>query len=530
MKKFFYNVILVSFFIVGMYPLHFGQTSENSTFNENVVFSTYLGGTSDELAETNAALSVAGIVVDSDGSTIIVGRTGSTNFSIKNAFQANHSGGSKDIIIAKFSQNGSLMFSTYFGGSSDDWAANVVTDSDNNIYVVGTTVSDDLPTSSNAFQSEFAGGRVYHTDAFIVKLSPDGQDLLYCSYFGGSGDDWGYGIDVDSQNNVGICGSTYSDDLQLVNAYQESIGSTTAVDAYIASINIEERSLQFSSYLGDLMNDWAKDLVFDSEDNAIIVGGSMSEDFPTKSAYKGSLQGMIDVICAKFSSTGSLVFSTFIGGGNSDLSNCVAIDDSGNIIIGGSTQSEDFPVKNAYQNSLAGIEDAFIMKLSSNGRTVRFSTYFGGSNMDSCSGIAADPNGNIVLTGKTSSRDFPIVNATQSDFKGGSNDAFYAIFGGSGENLQKSSYFGGNAYDVGQSVAVSPLGRISIVGYTKSTDISCIAAAQSECRGSNDYFVTSISYDSSVIDSSSKIPGFASILPISFIAIGGVLINNKEKK
>ena len=530
MKKMLLNFLLISFLVICIFPLQPCMSQENIEIGDDIVFSTYLGGSSDELSATNAALPVTGIAIDSKGDTIIVGRTDSTNFKTKNPFQVNHSGGSKDIIIAKFSQNGSLIFSTYFGGSGDDWAANVVTDINNDIYVVGTTVSNDLPTSINAFQSTFLGGSVYNTDAFIAKFSSNGQELLYCSYYGGSGDDWGYGLDIDSQNNIAFCGSTYSDDLQVISAHQDSIGSTTAVDAYVAKINIEDNILLFSSYLGDVRNDWAKDLVFDSEDNAVIIGGSMSENFPTKNAFEGKFQGMVDVICAKFNSTGKLVFSTYIGGSKNDFSDYLAIDNSDNIIIGGSTQSEDFSVKNAFQYSLAGFEDAFVLKLDSTGSSVLFSTYLGGSNVDSCSGIAVDPNGNIIFTGKTSSLDFPIVNATQADNNGGSNDAFYAIFGASGENLQKSSYFGGSASDIGQNVAISSQGSFSIVGFTKSSDITCVSAVQSECRGSNDYFVTSFSYDASLIDLRNNIPGFKSFFLISFLSIFGVLILYQKKK
>src|SRR5262249_55868863 len=131
------------------------------------------------------------VVVDAAGNAFVAGATSSTNtFPKLNALQPIYGGGFTDGFIAKFDPEGRLLFSSYFGGSGPDAVNAIALDPDGNLVVAGETHSVDLPTTDDAFQLEYAGGSAFgYGDGFIAKLTPDGSKLLYCSYFGGSGDE-----------------------------------------------------------------------------------------------------------------------------------------------------------------------------------------------------------------------------------------------------------------------------------------------------------------------------------------------------
>ncbi|MBN2228373.1 MAG: SBBP repeat-containing protein, partial [Candidatus Thorarchaeota archaeon] len=207
-------------------------------------FSTYFGGTGDDRIET-ISYAFGSTVVDSQGNIIVVGRTESTDFPLKDAFQ-DHINGISDGTISKFSPNGSLIFSTYLGGSAQEVPTGVAVDSDDNIIIGGVTGSSDFPLL-NPLQSNFTGGTEGDADCFITKFSEDGQSLIFSTYFGGTGSDWLYTLNADSSGRIAISGTTESDDFPVLNAHQNTRSGT--LDVFITLIEADGQSVLFSSYL-----------------------------------------------------------------------------------------------------------------------------------------------------------------------------------------------------------------------------------------------------------------------------------------
>jgi hypothetical protein len=211
------------------------------------------------------------------------------------------------------------------------------------------------------------------------------------------------------------------------------------------------------------------------------------------------LGGNSDAFLTKLTPNGSrLLYSTYLGGGESDQGFGIAVDDVGNAYVTGVTGSVDFPTVNAVQRHLRGGSDAFVAKLTSNGRQLRYSTYLGGSGFDGFfdvggTGIAVDEVGHAYVTGVTESVDFPIVNAVQRHLRGGS-DAFVAKLTPNGRQLRYSTYLGGSGFDQGNGVAVDDRGNAYVTGVTDSTDFPTVNAVQPALsfEGFTDAFVAKL--------------------------------------
>jgi len=416
-----------------------------------LVYSTYLGGSGNDWGY--------GIAVDSSGNAYVIGATDSTDFPTQNAFQRTYGGGIFDVFVTKLNSSGSLVYSTYLGGSGYDWGYGIAVDSSGNAYVTGLTFSTDFPTQ-NAFQRRFGGAN----DVFVTKLNSSGS-LVYSTYLGGSDMDWGCGIAVDSSGNAYVTGWTWSADFPTQNAFQRRFGG--ANDAFVTKLN-SSGSLVYSTYLGGSRPDWGYGIAVDSSGNAYVTGRTLSTDFPTRNAFQRTFGGGgdFDAFVTKLNPSGSLVYSTYLGGSGGDRGHGIAVDSSGNAYVTGETYSTDFPTKNAFQRTFGGEWDAFVTKLNPSGSLV-YSTYLGGSGDDEGYGIAVDSSGNAYVTGLTDSTDFPTTqNAFQRTFIG---DAFVTKLNPSG-SLVYSTYLGGSGMDWGRGIAVDSSGNAYVTGETYSPD------------------------------------------------------------
>ena len=314
-----------------------------------------------------------------------------------------------------------LDYSSYLGGNGDDQANGVAVDLFGNAYVVGYTSSTNFPTAS-AVRGSFGGGT---SDAFVAKLNPAGNGLVYSTYLGGSGDDVGTAIAVSPFGNAYITGETGSGDFPIANAAQGSYTSLAGA-AFVAELNSTGTGLVYSTYLGGSLFDYGTGIAVDSAGAAYVTGLTASGDFPTVSPLQGSLNGATNAFVTKLSPTGnSLVYSTYLGGsGDLDQGNAIAVDSAGSAYVTGSTNSRDFPVANALQQTYLGaVENAFVSKLNPAGNGLVYSTYLGGGGDDVGNGIAVDSAGAAYVTGQTSSANFPVANALQGT-PGGALDAF----------------------------------------------------------------------------------------------------------
>ena len=311
--------------------------------------------------------------MDSGGNAYVTGTTSSDDFPTQNPFQAQIGAlpgvGPVDAFVAKLGPAGTqLLYSTFLGGRDFEISCGIAVDTAGSAYVIGTTASDDFPTK-NAFQPTKAG---LIRDAFVTKVNVAGNDLDYSTYLGGSDDQFGVGIAVDSSGNAYVTGSTASEDFPIKNALQASNASNPDYlhDVYVAKLNARGSDLVYSTYLGGTGNDTGFAIVVDSSGSAYVTGSTSSSNFPAKEplqVYGGGSYS--DAFVVKLNPAGSdLAYSTYLGGGLNDGGRDIAVDTRGAAFVTGSTESTDFPVLNAVQDhNSGGNSDSFVAKIAYDG-------------------------------------------------------------------------------------------------------------------------------------------------------------------
>jgi hypothetical protein len=485
----------------------------------SLVYSTYLGGSGEDGG--------SGIAVDASGNAYVTGYTVSTNFPTKNPLQPGKGGGANgDVFITKLSADGqSLVYSTYLGGSGDDGGQSIAVDASGSAYVTGGTFSTDFPTK-NPVQATFGGGAL--GDAFVTKLSADGQSLVYSTYLGGSAGELGNGIAVDSSGNAYVTGYTESTNFPRKNPLQATYGGGFR-DVFVTKLSADGQSLIYSTYLGGSGSDIGLSIAVDSSGNAYLIGVTDSQNFPTKNPFQANPGGNSDAFVTKLSADGqSLVYSTYLGGTDAETGSGIAVDSSGNAYVTGETLSTNFPTKNPLQASLSGGSDAFITKLSPNGQSLVYSTYLGGSGREFGFGIAVDASGNAYVTGQTTSTDFPTKKPFQPSSGGGNFDAFVTKLSADGQSLLYSTYFGGNDGDSGGGIAVDSSGNAYVTGYTFSKNFPTLKPLQPSYGGGfQDGFIAKIS------DSSAALLNISTrmrVLTGDNVLIGGFIVTGTDPK
>jgi hypothetical protein len=361
-----------------------------------LVYSTYVGGLDYDEA--------TGIAVDSAGNAYVSGRTSSSDFPTKNPIQAAF-GGNEDGFVLKLNSTGdTLVYSTYLGGSSQDFATGIALDMTGSAYVVGATNSLDFPTK-NSMQA-YMGAQ----DVFLAKVNPAGDSFVYSTFVGGSGQDWSGGIAVDLAGNAFITGQTFSFDFPTKNPFQATNHGNS--DGFVAKVNSTGSALVYSTYLGGNQIDAGVGIAIDSAGNTYVTGWTASPDFPTQ----GGMQSLFsdDAFVTELDPTGTtLLYSTLLGGSDDDAGTAIAVDSSGNAYLTGTTESSDFPTRSALQKTFTPgnccfsdlpcpCDDVFVAKLDtkqSGPSSLPFSTYLGNSGEDYGAGIALDATGNVYITG-----------------------------------------------------------------------------------------------------------------------------------
>lgn len=382
-----------------------------------------------------------------------------------------------------------LVYSTYLGGSSLDRGYDIAVDTSGNAYITGLTESTDFPTASG-----YAGSYAGNGDVFVTKIDATGSSLVYSTYLGGTGYDYGTSIAVDSSENVYVSGGTGSGDFPAVAAiYENHAGGD--YDAFISKIDASGSNLIYSTYLGGSSTDRGNDIAVDTSENTYITGYTSSTDFPAAGAIYESNAGPPSAFVAKMNASGnSLVYSTYLGGNDLDSGSNIDVDNSGNVYITGYTESDDFPMVAPISGSYAGGGDAFITKINASGSSLVYSTYLGGSLRDGSHGvIVVDNSGNAYISGGTESNDFPTASALYESYEGGSSDAFITKIDASGSSLVYSTYLGGSGYDRVNGLAVDTDGNAYVAGFTNSADFPVVAALYENYEGGlSDVFIAKI--------------------------------------
>jgi hypothetical protein len=453
-----------------------------------LTFSTFLGGSAEESS------SVVGqrIAVDPTGHAYVTGPTASPGLATAGARQTALAGGS-DVLVAKLDVDGStLAYATYLGGSGDDAGLGIAVDAAGHAFVTGRTDSTDFPTVGAA-QPVKSGG----FDAFVAKLTPDGDDLMYSTFLGGNGGDLARGIAVDGTGAAVVSGATNSTDFPVRNAFQPAIGG--GLDAFVTKLAPSGGAIQWSSYLGGSHDEnpanttWG--LALDPGGNVIACGTTESPDFPLVSPVQSTIGLSRDAWVARIAADGSrILFSTYLGGDGGDTARDVATDALGRIYVVGATRSANFPVVNAIQpvHNDPLWYDAFVARIApgSSGPVLDFSTFLGGSMLDGALGVAVDVAGNIHVTGQTTSPDFPIVGGDATVH--GGDDAFLVVLPRTADRIGYSTRLGGADGDIAFGVAVDAAGSAYLTGVTQSDDFPTVAPVQAAPGGGPDAFVAKV--------------------------------------
>ena len=304
--------------------------------------------------------------MDSEGSAYIVGSTSSLNFPIAAPLQAANKGGGpmgSDAFVTKLSADGgTLIYSTYLGGSEDDLGMGIALDAAGNAYVTGGGRSADFPVAG-AFQQESGGA----SDAFLAKINAAGSVLLYSSLLGGESDDYGMGVALDAESNAYVTGLTGSEDFPTVEAAQPDFGQPDGLgaDAFVTKVNAAGSEIVYSTFLGGSDLDAGAAIAVDAEGNAYITGETSSADFPTMNAIQPAPGGLLDGFVAKLTADGSsFEFCTYLGGSGLDTGSGIALDDQGGVYVTAGGSSFDQPVTfGAFQTSSTGATEALVTKI-----------------------------------------------------------------------------------------------------------------------------------------------------------------------
>jgi hypothetical protein len=404
-----------------------------------------------------------------------------------------------------------FVYSTYLGGgtlsSGGDQGLAIAIDAAGAAYVTGTGSSFDFPGSAQS-------GPVAQTTpfAFVTKFDPTGGTLVYSTLLRGTTGftDSGNGIAVDGSGNAYVAGVTSDSDFPLLNPFQATIG-----DVFSAGFNFIQSgfvsgldsngALIYSTYFGgrsDTDRTALSGLAVDAAGNAYVVGDTTSNNFPTVNPYQATLNGSTNVVVAKFNPQGQPIYSTYLGGGGTDLGNAIAIDGNGNAYVTGQTSSNamfetGFPVQSSpapFQAVINGGANAFVSKFSfaSPNLTLANSTYLGGSATDEAFGIAVDhaTPPNVYLTGQTTSKTgttFPTLNPIFGATASSTSEAFVTKLKGDFTALVYSTFLGGTGTtdgttgDIGYDIALDGANppNAFVTGSTASTDFPVAQPLQS---------------------------------------------------
>lgn len=502
----------------------YGLISEKYNLTKSLVidpipWATYFGGT---LAETGY-----GINRDAAGNVYITGSTLSTNnMATSGAFQVTLAGGT-DAYITKFNPNGSLLWSTFLGGTAADLGYVVVFDSIGNVLVGGAASSTTGIASVGAFQATLGGLQ----DCFLVKFTTAGARIWGTYYGGASANEIIYGLVADSGSiyAAGYTNVTTGTTMATAGSYQPAYG-TGAYDAFIVRFTAAGNRV-WGTYYGGTGDDRATSISRAANGDLLVAGqttstGSMASAGAFQTTFAGSICGYV----ARFTSAGNRVWSTYYGGTQNTVCVLVLPDIGGGVVTAGYTGSTSgIASTGAFQNTLGGGPaaspyDGFVARFTGAG-TRLWATYYGGNDYDVGGfGLATDQYGNILMSGYSASlTGIASPNGMRTTNAGGTAgtayDPFIVKFDSMGTR-KWATYYGGPATDYGRAIVTDPFGYTYMIGYGASlTGISTPGAFQPANAGGDDTYILVLNDEGNMRPKAFNDAGVLSIdSPTSFCA------------
>jgi len=470
-----------------------GTLSFNAEDNKNktliidpsIVWGTYFGGTA-----TETYLEESEIALDKNNDVILSGSTTSShNIATTGAVMLTY-GGSRDMLLAKFSTDGQLLWATYFGGSALDVAYGIYCDSYNNIVLTGGTKSANIMTTAGVFQTTLEGV----SDVVVAKFSSAGQ-LIWCTLMGGPNDlnpkkefEDGRSLICDVNDNIYVCGYVQSaTNIATTGSYQATYKGNG--DAFLVKLNKDGQKV-WGTYFSGTGQDRAHALCFDPTGHIYIVGTGKSKKSWITGGFQTHFGGIVDAFIAKFDTAGNYYWSSYYGGAAQDHGRGVSCDGAGNVYMNGWTAASENNVistPGSFQEQYSNNLDGFIVKFTPLGHRV-WGTYFGGPDMDQFFSMTIDPEANLYVEGMASSSSgIATIDGFQPEY-GGGQDVMMAMFDSSGHRIW-STYFGSNTKDNSFDIERDSSGRIYITVNTHGDLPVSEDAYQTFVRGQDDLAV-----------------------------------------
>jgi hypothetical protein len=388
--------------------------------------STFLGGNKDEEARA--------VALDGSGGVVVAGWTNSVNYPTSaGALSGSYAGGlgtlRSDAFVTRLDASlSTLVFSTYLGSERDDFASSVAVDDDDTVLLAGKTSSPGWPTTVGAYDRTFNGGSIEVGDSFVMRLSADGNTMLWSTLLGGGLDEYAQAMAIAPDGAVTVAGWTSSVDFPTTaGVFGPTLSGTS--DGFVATLSSDGSSLLRSTFLGGSFDENATAMQIEADGTVNVAGTTLSANFPvTPDAVQTTYAGggfYGDGFVARLDDelTGVL-WASFLGGSSDDFLTGLRVHDSGAILVSGWTNSADLPVS-------ADADDTTLGGTTSTSSLV-FGTYIGGPAPDKAHAVGLATNGRVLLGGGTSSSAFPVTTGSyDTDFSGWEgilSDAFVASF------------------------------------------------------------------------------------------------------
>jgi hypothetical protein len=354
--------------------------------------------------------------------------------------------------------------STFLGGSKSDQARDMELDSNGDIIILGDTMSLDFPNTTGAYETSNTGSM----DIVITKMDPNATYLIFSTYIGGWSYDFPYALDVDSNGDIYVTGETWARDFPTTNGSYSEESPTGSTNVFVLKLSSSGSDLIYSTYVGSTSADWARDIKV-LNGYAYVVGYTYSYDFPYVDYPINNAHGTTFFFILNQDAS-NLTHTAFWGGYQNEIAYSMAIDTNDDVVVGGITNSMDFPVTSgAYMETPLDWNNGFLLRYRPSTSTLLFSTYIGGTALEEIRSICLAGNSDIYFSGITnnpgeSGKPFPTTLGAYDTTLNGSKDAFIGKMSSDGSNLLYSTFLGSEGDEQVGSIDIDSQGNVYFTG------------------------------------------------------------------